>query len=77
MDKISEVATYYLLDKPGTPTPLELTASVMQEYNWTGMTRDEIFTRVVEILTDSFELDASEITPESTLYEDLDLDSIW
>ncbi len=40
------------------------------------MTRDEIFERIVEILADSFELDRAEIKPESTLYEDLDLDSI-
>ncbi|MBZ0118473.1 MAG: acyl carrier protein [Sandaracinaceae bacterium] len=40
------------------------------------MTRDEIFQRIVEILSDSFELETSEIKWESTLYEDLDLDSI-
>lgn len=40
------------------------------------MTRDEILQRIVEILADSFELDPAEITPQSTLYEDLDLDSI-
>ena len=40
------------------------------------MTRDEIFERIAEILADSFELDRAEIKPESTLYEDLDLDSI-
>lgn len=40
------------------------------------MTKDEILQRIVEILTDSFELDAADIKPESTLYEDLDLDSI-
>jgi acyl carrier protein len=40
------------------------------------MTRDDILQRIVEILTDSFELDPTGITPESTLYEDLDLDSI-
>lgn len=40
------------------------------------MTRDEIFARIVEILADSFELDPAEVTPEATLYEDLDLDSI-
>lgn len=40
------------------------------------MTRDEIYERIVEILSDSFELDREEIKPESTLYEDLDLDSI-
>lgn len=39
-------------------------------------TRDEIFTNVVAILSDSFELDASKITPAATLYEELDLDSI-
>lgn len=40
------------------------------------MTSDEIFERIAEILADSFELDRAEIKPESTLYEDLDLDSI-
>lgn len=40
------------------------------------MTREEIYTAIVEILADSFELDAASITPESTLYEELDLDSI-
>lgn len=40
------------------------------------MTREEIYTAIVEILADSFELDAAAITPESTLYEELDLDSI-
>ena len=40
------------------------------------MTRDEIYERIVEILADSFELESDEIKPESTLYEDLDLDSI-
>ena len=40
------------------------------------MTRDEIYERIVEILSDSFELEKDEIKPESTLYEELDLDSI-
>ena len=40
------------------------------------MTRDEIFSRIVEILSDSFEIDPAEIKPESSLYEELDLDSI-
>ena len=40
------------------------------------MTRDEIQARITEILVESFELEAGEITPESTLYEQLDLDSI-
>lgn len=38
--------------------------------------RDEIFGKLKEILSDSFELDASKIQLESTLYEELDLDSI-
>lgn len=38
--------------------------------------RDQIFKKVVEILSDSFELEPSNIQLESTLYEDLDLDSI-
>jgi acyl carrier protein len=40
------------------------------------MTRDQIYQRIVEILSDSFELDRSRIAMESTLYEELDLDSI-
>ena len=40
------------------------------------MTRDEIYGRIVEILSDSFELEKDEIKAESTLYEELDLDSI-
>lgn len=40
------------------------------------MTREEITQSIVEILSDSFELDPATIKPESTLYEELDLDSI-
>ncbi|MAQ19779.1 MAG: acyl carrier protein [Sandaracinus sp.] len=40
------------------------------------MTREEIYQSIVEILSDSFELDPDSIKPESTLYEELDLDSI-
>lgn len=40
------------------------------------MTRDEIFAEIVEILSDTFELEKDTIKLESTLYEDLDLDSI-
>jgi len=40
------------------------------------MTREEINQSIVEILSDSFELDPDTIKPESTLYEELDLDSI-
>lgn len=39
-------------------------------------TRDEILVKITEILSDSFELDPKKITPGSTLYEELDLDSI-
>jgi acyl carrier protein len=39
-------------------------------------TREEVLERIVEILSDSFEIDKSKIKPESTLYEELDLDSI-
>lgn len=38
--------------------------------------RDEVFTKVAEILSDSFELDKAKIQPASTLYDELDLDSI-
>ena len=40
------------------------------------LSRDEIFTKIVEILSDSFELDPEKISRESTLYDELDLDSI-
>ena len=40
------------------------------------MTREEIYQSIVEILSDSFELEPSSIKPESSLYEELDLDSI-
>jgi acyl carrier protein len=40
------------------------------------LSRDEIFAKIVEILSDSFELDPKKITRESTLYDELDLDSI-
>lgn len=40
------------------------------------MTRDEIFETVVELLSDSFELERDEITQEAKLYEELGLDSI-
>ena len=38
--------------------------------------REEVFEKLGEILADSFELDRAKITPTSTLYEELDLDSI-
>jgi acyl carrier protein len=38
--------------------------------------RDEVFEKLSEILADSFELDRKKIALTSTLYEELDLDSI-
>lgn len=38
--------------------------------------REEIYNRVVEIMVELFELDSSSITPESQLYDELDIDSI-
>lgn len=39
-------------------------------------TKEEIFAELKFILTDVFEIDGAEITPEANLYEDLDIDSI-
>ena len=36
----------------------------------------EIFQRIVQVLEDLFEVDSGKVTPESRLYEDLDIDSI-
>jgi acyl carrier protein len=40
------------------------------------MTRNEILTRVRDILAETFEIDPERIKPEATLFADLDLDSI-
>ncbi|MCL1812410.1 MAG: acyl carrier protein [Treponema sp.] len=40
------------------------------------MTREEIFQKIQDILTEEFELTKESITPEAKLYEDLELDSI-
>ncbi len=40
------------------------------------MNKEEILERVVEILSESFELDPAEVVPTAHLFEDLDLDSI-
>lgn len=42
----------------------------------TDMTRDEIYTQIVALLEELFEVDPSTVTPESLLVDDLDLDSI-
>ncbi|WP_077284413.1 acyl carrier protein [Cognaticolwellia aestuarii] len=38
--------------------------------------REEVFSTLVEIIRDDFEVDEAEILLEANLYEDLDLDSI-
>ena len=40
------------------------------------MTKDQLFTKCVEILHETFDIPAERIKPESRLYEDLDIDSI-
>lgn len=40
------------------------------------MTKDDIFQRIVQILQDTFDIDAQRVTLESKLHEDLDIDSI-
>ena len=42
----------------------------------TEMTREQIFQKVVEILSDTFDLRREQITPQALLVQDLDLDSI-
>jgi acyl carrier protein len=38
--------------------------------------KEEILTKIIEILSHLFEVEASDINAESNLYEDLDIDSI-
>jgi len=40
------------------------------------MTREELLTKCVEVLTETFGIDQAIIKPEARLYEDLDIDSI-
>ena len=40
------------------------------------MTKDEIFTKLRDVLVDAFQLDPAKITLEAHLFNDLDLDSI-
>ena len=42
----------------------------------TEMSSEELHTWVIGLLAEMFELDASTLTAESNLYEDLDIDSI-
>ena len=41
-----------------------------------SLSRDELHVWVVDLLAEMFELDKAELTPESNLYADLDIDSI-
>ena len=40
------------------------------------MNKEIIYERIVAILKETFEIDASRVTPEALLYDDLDIDSI-
>ncbi len=40
------------------------------------MTKDDVFSRLRDILIQEFELEADAVTPEARLFDDLDLDSI-
>ena len=40
------------------------------------MTKDDILSKMVEILQDTFDIEPERVTPESRLYQDLDIDSI-
>lgn len=40
------------------------------------MTRDQLQSWIVDLLADMFELDKADLTAESNLYADLDIDSI-
>ena len=40
------------------------------------MNKQAIYERIVAILQETFEIDASRVTPEARLYDDLDIDSI-
>ena len=40
------------------------------------MTKEEIFLKIQEILSEEFKIEIESITPEAKLYEELELDSI-
>lgn len=40
------------------------------------MSREELYQWVVKLLAEMFELDVSDVSPTTNLYEDLDIDSI-
>ncbi len=40
------------------------------------ISEDELRLKTIEVLAEEFELDPADMTPEATLYDDLDLDSL-
>ena len=40
------------------------------------MTKDEVYTKLKEILVNEFDIEEADITPEANIVRDLDLDSI-
>jgi acyl carrier protein len=40
------------------------------------MTKDDIYTRIVSILHETFDIDPERVSPTATLKDDLDIDSI-
>ena len=40
------------------------------------MTKDDIYQRIVQILQETFDIEAERIQPQAKLYEDLDINSI-
>jgi acyl carrier protein len=40
------------------------------------MNKDELFTKIREILVDQFEVDADSVSMDANLYEELEIDSI-
>jgi acyl carrier protein len=40
------------------------------------MTKEEVYTKLKEVLVNEFDIDAADITPEANIVTDLDLDSI-
>jgi acyl carrier protein len=41
-----------------------------------AMSKDELYSRIVDVLHDLFEIDKSRVSLQSNLYSDLDIDSI-
>ena len=40
------------------------------------MNKDDIYARIVQILGETFDIEAAAITPQARLYDDLEIDSI-